>query len=220
MINQTHQTHAKFLQGSFQLHYSIIALPRRTEVERGRISLNEPIQNRSSPLTAQQFGSLRIVLTTGGVRVVCKEGYFGPDCGCPPRNDSTGHFTCDVNGTIVCLPGYQNTATNCVEESEPITNPETITTSTTTITTPAPTPSTTNVTVNTMETFITDSSTENGEDIVPIVAGGVAGVLVVLLLILIVNIVLVAVALKIKYMKNKQGIIYCDKINIIIEAWM
>ncbi len=62
--------------------------------------------------------------------MVCKEGYFGPDCGCSPRNDSTGHFTCDENGTIVCLPGYQNTATNCVEEEvitpDPTTNTETI----------------------------------------------------------------------------------------------
>ena len=32
--------------------------------------------------------------------MVCREGYFGPDCGCSPRNDSTGHFTSD---TIVCL---------------------------------------------------------------------------------------------------------------------
>ncbi len=62
--------------------------------------------------------------------------------------------------------------------------------------------------VNTMETFITDSSTENGGDVVPIVAGGVAGGLGVLLLILIVNIVFVIIVVKIKYMKhhsNKHG---------------
>ncbi len=93
------------LQVSFQLLYSIIALPGGTEVEKGRISLNKAIQNRSSPLTTQQFGAVRTVLTTGGVRVVCREGYFGPDCGCTPRDYSTGHFTCDVNGASIidCL---------------------------------------------------------------------------------------------------------------------
>ena len=47
--------------------------------------------------------------------MVCREGYFGPDCGCSPQNDSTGHFTCHINGTKVCLPGYQNPETNCME---------------------------------------------------------------------------------------------------------
>ena len=61
---------------------------------------------------------------------MCKEGYFGPDCGCTPRDDSTGHLTCDEDGTIMCLPGYQNTTTNCVEEEgatpQPTTNTGTI----------------------------------------------------------------------------------------------
>ncbi len=257
--------------------YSIIALPRGDEVESGRISLSEPIQNRSSPLTIQTFGGLRIVLTTGGVRVLCREGYFGPDCaGCTPRDDSTGHFTCDVNGAIVCLPGYQNTATNCVEEvttPEPrisITNTETIAVGKTTTRTLRPTPytrsssiiasaaqttsttqahlstipietsasiivhtrsttgetaighisTTQNVLIPTTTIVSRDgtgsvpsviTSTGNSGDIVPIVAGGVAGGLVVLLLILIVNIVLVIIVVKIKYMKhhsNKQGTLW------------
>ena len=54
------------------------------------------------------------------IRVVCREGYFGPDCGCSPRNDSTGRFTCAADGTIVCLPGYQNPETNCTEVEEGI----------------------------------------------------------------------------------------------------
>ncbi len=41
---------------------------------------------------------------------------LGPDCGCTSRDDFTGHFTCDTNGTKVCLPGYQNPETNCTEE--------------------------------------------------------------------------------------------------------
>ena len=167
---------------------------------------------------------------------MCKEGYFGPDCGtpCTPRDDSTGHFTCDEDGTIVCLPGYQNTTTNCVKEvvtpqptrTEFLTPISAITietfgmnTQTEALTTHSPTTDisqtavmpttpTSNVVVNTMNTYTTVSICGSDGDIVPIVAGGVAGGLVVLLLILIVNIVLVVVVIKIKYTKhysNKQG---------------
>ena len=54
----------------------------------------------------------------------CKENYTGSDCGimvCEPRDDSTGHFKCDINGNKVCLPGYQNPETNCIEALNPIT---------------------------------------------------------------------------------------------------
>ena len=125
------------------------------------------------------------------LRVVCKKGYFGPDCGCTPQDDSTGHFTCDENGTIVCLPGYQNTTTNCVEEvitPEPTTDLETISDT------------------STMEQVtVDDICPENSGDIVPIVVGVVAGGLAVLLLILsiIINIVLVVHVLKLKTVQQQ-----------------
>ena len=56
-------------------------------------------------------------LSIAEIRVVCREGYFGPDCGCSPRNDSTGHFTCATDGTVVCLHGYQDPDTNCTVEA-------------------------------------------------------------------------------------------------------
>ena len=56
-------------------------------------------------------------LSIAEIRVVCREGYFGPDCGCSPRDDSTGHFTCAIDGTVVCLHGYQDPETNCVVEA-------------------------------------------------------------------------------------------------------
>ncbi len=72
------------------------------------------IQTQSMSIRTTLSGE-RTSVVIRGLGVVCREGYFGPDCGCTPRDDSTGHFTCDVNGTIVCLPGYQNTSTNCLE---------------------------------------------------------------------------------------------------------
>ncbi len=127
---------------------------------------------------------------------MCKEGYFGPDCGilCTSRNDSTGHFTCDTNGIKVCLPGYQNPETICVEEEENTVTPK---------------PSSTNIVIElTSNSDVSPSAA--GADIVPIVAGGVAAGLVVLVLILIVNIVLVVAYAKVKFMKdtsNKQGML-------------
>ena len=63
-------------------------------------------------------GKNNIASLAFSIRVVCKENYTGSDCGdmiCEQQDDSTGHFTCDVNGNKVCLPGYQNPGTNCVE---------------------------------------------------------------------------------------------------------
>ncbi len=84
----------------------------------GQQTLTQPIQDRTSALTvSSQFGGVQVNITiSGGPRVVSREGYFGPNCGCSPRNDSTGHLTCDTNGIKVCRPGYQNHQTNCVEE--------------------------------------------------------------------------------------------------------
>ncbi len=135
---------------------------------------------------------------------MCREGYFGPDCGCSPRDDSTGHFTCDTNGTKVCL-SYQNPETNCVEEgttTEPLTTNNQADTETTDTNTEAATPE------STSNSDVCPSAACT--DIVPIVAGGVAGGLVVLVLILIVNIVLVVAYVKVKFMKhysNKQGML-------------
>ena len=139
------------------------------------------------------------------IRLVCREGYFGPDCGCSPRNDSTGRFTCAANGTVVCLPGYQNPETNCTEVEGATQGPTTIETTMTTETTIMTTQSgsgTTNMEdVTAMETTATTLSV--GMDIVPIVAGGVAGGLVLLVLILIVNIVFVMLFVRSKYAKQK-----------------
>ena len=48
---------------------------------------------------------------------MCAENYYPSGiCTkfCTPRDDSLGHFTCNADGDIVCLPGYEDTSTNCV----------------------------------------------------------------------------------------------------------
>lgn len=42
-------------------------------------------------------------------RVVCDEHYYGTGCStfCRPRDDQFGHYTCDNNGTKICLKSWQ-----------------------------------------------------------------------------------------------------------------
>nr|NP_001071677.1 delta protein [Ciona intestinalis]BAE06370.1 delta protein [Ciona intestinalis] len=44
-------------------------------------------------------------------RVKCKVHLYGSDCAthCHPRNDVFGHFTCDMHGNKVCMPGWMDT---------------------------------------------------------------------------------------------------------------
>lgn len=85
-------------------------------IESGNSTFNNSVNNQN---TLVVLSGERTNLVFRGMTLVCKEGYFGPDCGSPciSQNDSTGHFTCGVNGAKVCLPGYQNPETNCVEEA-------------------------------------------------------------------------------------------------------
>ena len=49
---------------------------------------------------------------------VCAENYYGPSCTvlCQDSDDDlTGHYCCDDDGNKVCLDGYQNSSTNCVD---------------------------------------------------------------------------------------------------------
>ncbi|XP_015779995.1 PREDICTED: delta-like protein D, partial [Acropora digitifera] len=48
-------------------------------------------------------------------RFVCQQHYYGSSCStlCVPRNDTFGHYTCDGQGRIVCLPGWTATRSYC-----------------------------------------------------------------------------------------------------------
>ena len=54
--------------------------------------------------------------------ILCDENYYPPDlCNvqCIPQDNSFGHYTCDPeSGDRVCLEGYTNPLTFCVEENE------------------------------------------------------------------------------------------------------
>ena len=168
-------------------------------------------------------------------RVVCKQNYNGFDCGnmiCEPQGDSSGHFTCDINGNKVCLPGYQNPGTNCVEAVTtmiPITD-TTIsiiqaTSVQTTIIQTASVISTTAVTSNngipsiTMISCMPSQTTRApalvGMDIVPIAAGAATACLLILLLILIVNIV--AVVLILKSRNRRQAVIVEGAYTVLLR---
>ena len=47
-------------------------------------------------------------------RVTCTDGYVGPHCDCHSQNDDiNGHYQCEDDGTITCLPGYEDPSTFC-----------------------------------------------------------------------------------------------------------
>ena len=51
-------------------------------------------------------------------RVSCASSYYGSSCTvfCQDSDDDiTGHYYCDDDGNRVCLDGYQNPLTNCVD---------------------------------------------------------------------------------------------------------
>ena len=48
-------------------------------------------------------------------RLYCVDNFYGSSCAifCEERDDSTGHYTCDSDGTKLCLSGYTDPATDC-----------------------------------------------------------------------------------------------------------
>ena len=56
------------------------------------------------------------VTMTFQYRVMCQPNYYGANCFtfCRPRDDSTGHYTCDSNGDKVCLDGYTDESSDCI----------------------------------------------------------------------------------------------------------
>ena len=77
----------------------------------------EDVIEPSSDFTEDQTamgGHVTLVLQ---FRVMCQEYYYGPNCTtfCQPQDGPSGHNTCSENGTVECLPGYQNPASNCID---------------------------------------------------------------------------------------------------------
>lgn len=53
---------------------------------------------QSSPLTQLRYS----------YRVVCSENYYGESCSrlCKRRDDRFGHYVCEADGSLTCLPGW------------------------------------------------------------------------------------------------------------------
>ena len=193
------------IQGEIQILYRIEF--QTILIDCHRYDFGTEIADRESgPFVATgTLGKNNIASLALSIRVVCTENYTGSDCGdmiCEPQDDSSGHFTCDINGNKVCLPGYQNPGTNCVEA---------VTTMIPTTTMETNTKETISITTQTLDngisytTYYIPSTTTSAPapDIVPIAAGAAVGGLVVLLILIV--IIAIAVLLVAKA-KNKRTI--------------
>lgn len=81
-----------------------------------RVIINANLAAGSSISATTYTGYYRKVTMRMAVTVRCNTNFYGSNCVryCAPRDDSTGHYTCDGNGNIVCRSGWTNTATNCI----------------------------------------------------------------------------------------------------------
>ena len=51
-------------------------------------------------------------------RVMCQENFYGANCDtlCLAQDDDVnGHYICNGDGSLQCLPGFENTTNNCTE---------------------------------------------------------------------------------------------------------
>lgn len=64
-----------------------------------------------------EYGNGRITLS---FQLECWDHFYGRNCDvyCRPTNDSRGHFTCGLNGEIVCLMGWQDPANHCLTRKD------------------------------------------------------------------------------------------------------
>ena len=74
-----------------------------------------PFQNSSFTPTMSYNGTHSVVSLS--FRLVCGSNAYGPNCvQCVDRDDEFGHFVCDTaTGDKVCLEGYTNSLSNCVD---------------------------------------------------------------------------------------------------------
>ena len=79
-----------------------------------RFSKNIDLNTVRSGPPSLRDGSERVVLSSKRVRieldldVYCETHFYGPSCSvkCVPRDDSSGHYTCDSQGRKVCRSGW------------------------------------------------------------------------------------------------------------------
>ena len=61
-------------------------------------------------------GELNRVTVQMRFRVMCQQDYYGADCSifCVAQNDNVnGRYTCNSDGSLQCLEGFENPRNNC-----------------------------------------------------------------------------------------------------------
>lgn len=113
-----------YLQGTVEIVFNVYDLDFTTSIEDSSdlvdnifiypsVSATIP-SSFSDPMTYSgifNFSSIELAFN-----LTCGPDHYGPDCTlCIETNDTTGHYTCDTStGEKVCLEGYQEPQTNCV----------------------------------------------------------------------------------------------------------
>ena len=83
------------------------------------IFINMELSESSNFTAVQEFtGEMNKVTVSMTFRVMCQENFYGTNCAtfCVAQNDDqNGHYTCNGDGSIQCLPGFENTINNCTD---------------------------------------------------------------------------------------------------------
>ena len=123
---QVKHTTAKlyFMQGAVQVFIMALEDATKSLIDNIFIELTLDV---TGPLTQMQtyngangvamvemrFDAKCAVGFVGSDCTTCADGFNGPNCMCMDTDDATGHYTCNQDGSIICLTGYQDETTDC-----------------------------------------------------------------------------------------------------------
>ena len=81
-------------------------------------AITPSLQMSNSYISQQLSFTQNIATISFDYKLGCSLYYYGSDCSvyCSPVNDDTGHYSCDSDGNKVCLPGYSDPNTNCLNK--------------------------------------------------------------------------------------------------------
>ena len=81
------------------------------------IFINRRLEVNTSFTEVETYGgNLNWVTIQMSFRVMCQENYYGADCAtfCLAQDDDVnGRYTCNSDGSIQCLGGFENPSNNC-----------------------------------------------------------------------------------------------------------
>ena len=88
-------------------------------IEQQQVDAGQFFQLQVSGLRGRLNLTLPIAVTCSSLFQSCPT-----NSSCVPRDDLFGHYTCGEGGEIVCLPGFQDPASYCIEENQSVTQGE------------------------------------------------------------------------------------------------